>query len=52
MSITVLEPGPLTTVQDAGRIGYAAQGYRACGWAMRSWAIRWVWRCWNVRCAA
>lgn len=31
MSITVLEPGPLTTVQDAGRIGYAAQGYRSCG---------------------
>ena len=31
MSITVLEPGPLTTVQDAGRTGYAAQGYRSCG---------------------
>lgn len=35
MSITVLEPGPLTTVQDAGRIGYAAQGYRSCGAADR-----------------
>ena len=31
MSITVLDPGPLTTVQDAGRVGYAAQGYRSCG---------------------
>ena len=31
MSITVLDPGPLTTVQDAGRAGYAAQGYRSCG---------------------
>ena len=31
MSITVLDPGPLTTVQDAGRTGYAAQGYRTCG---------------------
>ena len=31
MSITVLEPVPLTTVQDAGRVGYAAQGYRSCG---------------------
>ena len=29
--ITVLDPGPLTTVQDAGRTGYAAQGYRTCG---------------------
>lgn len=31
MSITVLDPGPLTTVQDTGRVGYAAQGYRSCG---------------------
>lgn len=31
MSLTVLDPGPLTTVQDAGRTGYAAQGYRSCG---------------------
>lgn len=31
MSITVLDSGPLTTVQDAGRVGYAAQGYRSCG---------------------
>lgn len=60
MSITVLEPGPLTTVQDAGRIGYAAQGYRSCGavdatptgWAMHSWAIRRVRRCWNAPCGA
>ena len=39
MSITVLEPGPLTTVQDEGRIGYAAQGYRSCG-AADSYAYR------------
>ena len=39
MSITVLEPGPLTTVQDAGRTGYAAQGYRSCG-AADSYAYR------------
>ena len=60
MSITVLEPGPLTTVQDAGRIGYAAQGYRSCG-AADSYAyrlgnalvaIRRARRCWNVHCAA
>lgn len=31
MSITVLVPGALTTVQDAGRRSYAAQGYRTCG---------------------
>lgn len=31
MSITVLDPVPLTTVQDVGRVGYAAQGYRSCG---------------------
>lgn len=30
MSITVLDPSPLTTVQDAGRVGYAAQGCRCC----------------------
>ena len=29
MSLKVLDPGPLTTVQDAGRTGYAAKGYRA-----------------------
>lgn len=53
MSITVLEPGPLTTVQDAGRTGYAAQlTATPTGWAMRLWVIRWVRRCWNVRCAA
>ena len=39
MSITVLDPGPLTTVQDAGRLGYAAQGYRTCG-AADSYAYR------------
>lgn len=31
MSIRVLAPGPLTTVQDLGRTGHAAQGYRCCG---------------------
>ena len=39
MSIQVLDPGPLTTIQDAGRTGYAAQGYRACG-AADSYAYR------------
>lgn len=39
MSITVLDPGPLTTVQDAGRTRYAAQGYRTCG-AADSYAYR------------
>lgn len=39
MSITVLDPGPLTTVQDAGRKGYAALGYRTCG-AADSYAFR------------
>ncbi len=31
MSICILDPGPLTTVQDLGRAGLAAQGYRTCG---------------------
>ena len=31
MNLHVISPGPLTTVQDAGRLGYAAQGYRTCG---------------------
>ena len=39
MSITVLVPGALTTVQDAGRRSYAAQGYRTCG-AADSYAYR------------
>ncbi len=39
MSITVLKPGPLTTVQDAGRGGHAAQGYRFCG-AADGYALR------------
>ena len=60
MSITVLEPGPLTTVQDAGApatqrkgIGAAAQPTATpTGWAMHSWAIRRARRCWNVHCAA
>ena len=39
MSITVLDPGALTTVQDAGRRSYAAQGYRTCG-AADSYAYR------------
>lgn len=39
MSLKVLDPGPLTTVQDAGRTGYAAKGYRVCG-AADSYAYR------------
>ena len=31
MSLCVLNPGPLTTVQDLGRAGFAAQGCRTCG---------------------
>lgn len=31
MSICILDPGPLTTVQDLGRAGLAAQGCRTCG---------------------
>lgn len=31
MSLIIMSPGILTTVQDGGRKGYAAQGYRACG---------------------
>lgn len=31
MSLSILVPGPLTTVQDLGRNGYAADGYRTCG---------------------
>ena len=31
MSIRVLTAGPLTTVQDLGRAGHAAEGYRCCG---------------------
>lgn len=31
MSVKVLSPGMLTTVQDAGRIGYASLGYRRGG---------------------
>lgn len=31
MSILVQSPGALATVQDAGRLGHAAQGYRSCG---------------------
>ena len=58
MSITVLDPGPLTTVQDAGRVGYAAQGYRSCG-AADGYAYRLGnvlvgndQPCWNAPCAA
>lgn len=39
MSIAVLEAGPLTTVQDAGRAGYAARGFRTCG-ACDGYALR------------
>ena len=31
MSLCILAPGPLTTVQDLGRTGFAADGYRTCG---------------------
>ena len=31
MSIVVKTPGPLTTVQDAGRFGYQSSGIRPCG---------------------
>ena len=31
MSITVISPGPLTTVQDAGRTGYMQYGIGTCG---------------------
>lgn len=60
MSLKVLDPGPLTTVQDAGRTGYAAKGYRVCG-AADSYAYRLgnmlignarARRCWNVPCGA
>ena len=35
MSICILDPGPLTTLQDLGRAGLAAQGCRSCGAADR-----------------
>lgn len=31
MSIRVINPGALTTIQDRGRIGYQSKGVRACG---------------------
>ena len=31
MTVKVLEAGPLATVQDLGRKGYAIQGFRECG---------------------
>lgn len=31
MSIRVISPGPLTTVQDSGRYGYQSSGIRPCG---------------------
>ena len=39
MSIRVLATGPLTTVQDAGRTGFAAKGFRCCG-AADGYALR------------
>lgn len=39
MSIIVRTPGLLSTIQDGGRRGYAAQGYRTCG-AADSYAWR------------
>ena len=31
MSLQILSPGPLTTVQDLGRFGYMKDGFGACG---------------------
>lgn len=31
MAIKIITPGALTTLQDAGRVGFAAQGWRECG---------------------
>ena len=31
MAVEVLQPGLLTTVQDAGRTGHASEGWRSCG---------------------
>ena len=39
MAIEVLRPGPLTTVQDLGRAGHAAEGYPECG-ACDKYALR------------
>lgn len=39
MNLELISAGPLTTVQDAGRIGYAARGFRACG-AADAYAMR------------
>ena len=39
MNLHVISPGPLTTVQDAGRTGYAAWGFRTCG-AADGYAMR------------
>ena len=39
MNLHVISPGPLTTVQDAGRTGYAARGFRTCG-AADGYAMR------------
>ena len=59
MSICILDPGPLTTVQDLGRAGFAAQGYRTCG-AADGYSARLAnllvgnapaTRCWRPPCA-
>ena len=42
MNLHVISPGPLTTVQDAGRTGYAARGFRTCG-AADGYAMRTAW---------
>ena len=39
MNLHVISPGPLTTVQDAGRTGHAARGFRTCG-AADGYAMR------------
>lgn len=31
MALVIITPGPLTSVQDLGRVGYAANGYPECG---------------------
>lgn len=31
MTLNIVSPGPLTTVQDFGRFGHQAEGYPECG---------------------
>lgn len=39
MALEIIETGPLTTIQDGGRIGYGKYGYRRCG-ACDKYAMR------------